>query len=73
MPILDGAGLFAGVISHMLSLGDESPKVIAATHFHEIFDFEFVASHAHLTHGHMEVHIDPQSRSSVDQIAYLYK
>jgi DNA mismatch repair ATPase MutS len=30
----DGAGLACGVFEYLLSLGDESPKVIAATHFH---------------------------------------
>lgn len=31
---LDGAGLACGVFEYLLSLGEEAPKVIAATHFH---------------------------------------
>ncbi|KAI9828618.1 MAG: MutS protein msh5 [Phylliscum demangeonii] len=30
----DGAGLACGVFEHLLSLGDERPKAICATHFH---------------------------------------
>lgn len=30
----DGAGLAAAVIRHLISLGDERPKVLGATHFH---------------------------------------
>lgn len=33
----DGAGLFAGVLNHFLSRGSQCPKVLAATHFHELF------------------------------------
>jgi DNA mismatch repair protein MSH5 len=30
----DGAGLVCGVLEHLLDLGDESPKVLIATHYH---------------------------------------
>jgi len=30
----DGAGLMCGVLEYLNGLGEESPKVIAATHFH---------------------------------------
>jgi DNA mismatch repair protein MSH5 len=33
----DGAGLFAGVLKHLLARGSDCPKVIATTHFHELF------------------------------------
>jgi DNA mismatch repair protein MSH5 len=33
----DGAGIFAGVLQHLLSRGTDCPKVIATTHFHELF------------------------------------
>ncbi|KAI9464933.1 DNA mismatch repair protein MutS [Lactarius psammicola] len=32
-----GAGLFAGVLRHLLARGSDCPKVIATTHFHELF------------------------------------
>ncbi|CAG8717154.1 11818_t:CDS:10, partial [Dentiscutata erythropus] len=34
----DGAGLFCGVMEHLLKRSKDCPKVIAATHFHEIFE-----------------------------------
>jgi DNA mismatch repair protein MSH5 len=30
----DGAGLLAGVLEHLLNLGEHCPKVVASTHFH---------------------------------------
>ncbi|KIY45215.1 hypothetical protein FISHEDRAFT_67145 [Fistulina hepatica ATCC 64428] len=33
----DGAGLFCGVVKHLLDRGPDCPKVMAATHFHDIF------------------------------------
>ncbi|KAH9932680.1 DNA mismatch repair protein MutS [Epithele typhae] len=32
----DGAGLLCGVLKHFLERGDECPKIIATTHFHDI-------------------------------------
>ncbi|KAI6147241.1 muts domain V-domain-containing protein [Pisolithus tinctorius] len=33
----DGAGLFCGVVKHLLNRGTDCPMVLAATHFHEVF------------------------------------
>ncbi|KAJ7459929.1 DNA mismatch repair protein MutS [Mycena latifolia] len=33
----DGAGLFCGVLKHLLDRGPNCPKVLAATHFHDVF------------------------------------
>ncbi|KAI0076331.1 hypothetical protein K474DRAFT_1708271 [Panus rudis PR-1116 ss-1] len=33
----NGAGLFCGILRHFISLGPDCPKVIAATHFHDVF------------------------------------
>ncbi|KAF8627457.1 hypothetical protein AX17_006270 [Amanita inopinata Kibby_2008] len=33
----DGTGLFCGVLMHLLQRGVNCPKVIAATHFHDVF------------------------------------
>ncbi|KAJ7175937.1 muts domain V-domain-containing protein [Mycena filopes] len=32
-----GAGLFCGVLKHLLNRGPNCPKVLAATHFHDVF------------------------------------
>lgn len=36
-PILDGAGLFCSVLKHLSARGPACPKVLAATHFHDVF------------------------------------
>jgi len=39
----DGAGLFCGVIMHLLNRGRECPIVFAATHFHEALNEEMLS------------------------------
>ncbi|KAI4115014.1 MAG: hypothetical protein LQ345_004312 [Seirophora villosa] len=69
---IDGAGLACGLFEHFLSLGIERPKVLAATHFHEIFENGFLQPRPSLAFGHMEVHIDTGAEAIEDQITYLY-
>jgi DNA mismatch repair protein MSH5 len=69
----DGAGLAAGVFEHFLQRGDDCPKVIGATHFHEIFENGFLQPRPRLGFAHMEVNVDAQATSIEDQITYLYK
>ena len=69
----DGAGLTAGVLEHFLNLGEECPKVVAATHFHEIFENGFLQPRPALRFAHMEVNVDPEASEVEDQITYLYK
>jgi DNA mismatch repair protein MSH5 len=84
----DGAGLACAVMEHLLSLGDERPKVIGATHFHgefcnvhlitpsfmlEIFEMDLLKSRPVLAFGHLEVKIDSEKSEVDDQITYLYK
>lgn len=40
--VLDGAGLFCGVLKHLLNRGATCPKVLVATHFHEVFSKNFL-------------------------------
>ncbi|KAI5240609.1 hypothetical protein E4T42_08313 [Aureobasidium subglaciale] len=68
----DGAGLAAGVFNHLLERGDQCPKVIGATHFHEIFESGFLLPHERLAFGHFEVRVDPHSRQINEQLTYLY-
>ncbi|KAG9520158.1 hypothetical protein KCU93_g7807, partial [Aureobasidium melanogenum] len=68
----DGAGLAAGVFNHLLERGDQCPKVIGATHFHEIFESGFLLPHERLAFGHFEVRVDPQSQQIDEQLTYLY-
>ncbi|GFF57535.1 DNA mismatch repair protein MSH5 [Aspergillus udagawae] len=67
----DGIGLACGILEHLLNLED-APKVIAATHFHEIFENGFLQPRPRLQLGHMEVRISGEARHVEDQITYLY-
>ena len=68
----DGAGLAAGVFEHLLQRGPHCPKVIGATHFHEIFESGFLQPRPALAFAHMEVKVDTQASEVDDQITYLY-
>jgi len=69
---VDGAGLACGVFEYFLGLGSHRPKVLGATHFHEIFESGFLQERIELIFGHMEVHIDTSTEVVEDQITYLY-
>ncbi|RDX49897.1 hypothetical protein OH76DRAFT_495372 [Lentinus brumalis] len=52
----DGAGLFCGVLKHLLERGSHCPKVIATTHFHDVFQNELLSPHRlPVTFVHMQV------------------
>ncbi|KAJ5904388.1 DNA mismatch repair protein MutS core [Penicillium tannophilum] len=67
----DGIGLACGVFEHLLGLED-SPKVLAATHYHELFENDFLALRPKLQLGHMEVKVCEESQQVEDQVTYLY-
>jgi DNA mismatch repair protein MSH5 len=70
----DGAGLAAGTFLHLLSLGHDSPKVLAATHFHEIFDLGLFDDNPQMAFVHMEVHVERRARKEGhnSEVTYLY-
>ncbi|EGE03201.1 DNA mismatch repair protein msh5 [Trichophyton equinum CBS 127.97] len=68
----DGAGLACGLFEYVLSVGDQRPKVIAATHFHEIFENGFLKPRPELEFGHMEVQVNRSAPNVEDQVTYLY-
>ncbi|KAI1387071.1 muts domain V-domain-containing protein [Hypoxylon trugodes] len=70
---LDGAGLVTAVLDHFISLGPERPKVLAATHFHEIFEGQFLVETPELAFGHMDVRMDFDAPTMEDQVTYLYQ
>ncbi|KAL8755038.1 MAG: hypothetical protein Q9184_004921 [Pyrenodesmia sp. 2 TL-2023] len=69
----DGAGLACGVFEYLLSIGSNRPKVLGATHFHEIFENGFLQPRPSLAFGHMEVRVDMDTEAIEEQITYLYK
>lgn len=69
----DGAGLVTAIIDHFVNLGDEAPKVLAATHFLEIFEHDFLPDTSRLTFAHMDVRVDLEAEDSEDQVTYLFR
>lgn len=69
----DGAGLACGVFEHFLGMGQERPKILGATHFHEIFESGFLQSRPNLQHGHMDIRIDKAATDGEARITYLYR
>lgn len=69
----DGAGLACGVFEHLLNLHDRAPRVIAATHFHEIFENGFLPVRPSLSYQYMEVRLDTNAAHFEDQITHLYR
>ena len=67
----DGAGLACGIFEYFLALGPDRPKVLGATHFHEIFECGALQKRPGLAFGHMEVHVDDTEELD-DQVTYLY-
>lgn len=68
----DGAGLAAGVFEYLLFLGSRCPKVLGATHFHEIFEAGFLRPQPRLQFAHMEIRVDEEAARTEEQITYLY-
>ncbi len=56
MTFLDGAGIFCGVLKHFLSRSSECPKVLVATHFHDVFTEQLLnPDGVPITFCHMQV------------------
>ncbi|OTB16046.1 hypothetical protein K445DRAFT_351925 [Daldinia sp. EC12] len=70
---LDGAGLVTAVLDHFTSLGPERPKVLAATHFHEIFEGQYLVETPELALGHMEIRVDFDAPTMEDQVTHLFQ
>lgn len=69
----DGAGLVTAFLDHFVNLGDDAPKVLAATHFHEIFEHDFLHNTPKLSLAHMDVRLDLEAENNDDQVTYLFR
>jgi len=77
-------GLFAGVLKHLLARGSDCPKVIATTHFHELFSTGALdPQELPITFVHMEIMFTTRGGEIIDadstrvtkgeSITYLYR
>lgn len=69
----DGAGLLTGLMDHFLNLDNERPKVLVASHFHEIFENNFIREGPNLAFASMEVRLDEKCKNRDHQVVYLFK
>ena len=69
----NGAGLMTALLDHFLSLDDERPKVLVATHFHEIFENGFLDGDDNLAFAHLDVRVDLDTADPQDQVTYLFE
>lgn len=69
----DGAALFDALLDHFLQMrrGD-APKVLAATHFHEIFERRGFRQHPHLGMCHMSVAVNPGALRPGEKVKFLH-
>lgn len=70
---MDGAGLVTALLNHFVNLGNDAPKVLAATHFHEIFEQDLLHGAPRLALAHMDVRVDLEANHSDDQVTYLFR
>ncbi|KKP07083.1 exocyst complex protein EXO70 [Trichoderma harzianum] len=69
----DGVGMFTAMLDYFLSSAAQSPKVLAATHFYEIFANGYLNHHSQLALAHMEVKLDSNAVDAEDKVIYLFK
>lgn len=65
----DGAGLACGTFEYFLNMGADRPKVLGATHFHEIFENGFLHERSELAFGHMDIRVDTSAELVEDQVS----
>ncbi|KAF9775231.1 hypothetical protein IL306_006679 [Fusarium sp. DS 682] len=68
----DGAGLLAALLDYYLSLGPKCPRLLAATHFHEVFESGYLEHHNGLRIAHMNIRMDWGALPVDDQVTYLF-
>jgi DNA mismatch repair protein MSH5 len=68
----DGAGLLAALLDYYLSLGPKCPRLLAATHFHEVFECGYLENHNGLRIAHMNVRMDWDASLVDDQVTFLF-
>ncbi len=68
-----GAALFGAYLDFLLQLGSEKPKVLAGTHFHEIFEHGILEPSKDLAFAHLDTHVDMDAEDPRDKVTFLYR
>ncbi|KAL7964901.1 muts domain V domain-containing protein [Trichoderma sp. SZMC 28014] len=68
-----GAGMFTAMLDHFLSPATPTPKLVVATHFHEVFSNGYLNNHSELSLMHMDVRADMDATNAEDKVTYLFQ
>lgn len=69
----NGAALLDALLDHFLQRGqNDAPKVLAATHFHEIFERKGFRQHPRLGMCHMSVAVNPGALWPDERVKFLH-
>ncbi|KLU87540.1 DNA mismatch repair protein MutS [Magnaporthiopsis poae ATCC 64411] len=70
---IDGAALAAALFEYFATRDeDKRPKVLAATHFHEIFEQGVLDETPNISYAHMAIRAVSEATKREDQITFLY-
>ncbi|SPQ18976.1 a22c99f1-1a2f-4758-a9a1-07ceedd3614c [Thermothielavioides terrestris] len=68
-----GSALFTAYLTYFLGLGTERPKVLAGTHFHEVFENGLLMPGEDVAFGHMDVRLDPGAEDPDEAVTFLFR
>lgn len=68
----DGIALMAALIDNLASRRGEAPRVLAATHHHELFEPGVLKMGSNIALAHMDARIDVENKRSGDELVFLY-
>lgn len=68
-----GAGMFTAMLDYFLSPATAIPKLVVATHFHEVFSNGYLNKHSQLSLMHMDVKTYMDATNAEDKVTYLFQ
>ncbi|KAL2269874.1 hypothetical protein VTJ83DRAFT_2058 [Remersonia thermophila] len=68
-----GSALFTSYLAYFRGLGTNRPKVLAGTHFHEVFEQGLIAPGKEVAFAHMDARLDPGAEDPEDRVTFLYR
>ncbi|KAL1843139.1 hypothetical protein VTJ49DRAFT_2889 [Mycothermus thermophilus] len=68
-----GSALFTSYLAYLMGLGANRPKVLAGTHFHEVFERGLITPGKEVAFAHMDVRLDPGAEDPEDRVTFLYR
>lgn len=68
----DGVALMAALVDNLASRGSEAPRVLAATHHHELFETDVLNKDLNMTLAHMDARVNIENGDSGNELVFLY-